>query len=392
MSLNSSPQETELSRLIKETISSEGNISFRRFMDMALYHPKLGYYMSKRTKIGWEGDFFTSPDLHPALAVSIMKQLAEMRQIMVGTGRLKVVEAGGGKGELCRQILSAAAERDSILFDALEYIIVEKSPSFAAVQKEHIGSFDMLRGKVIWRDSIEEALEDSECCVVLSNELLDAFPVHKVVYEGGSWQEAYVCVEEGIFKEIHAPVSDTNLENYLAKLEGPFVEGYTTELNLDAMDWIMRVGQNLQKGFVLTIDYGYSRGDYFAPERTKGTLLCYHRHELCEDPYQRVGEQDITAHVDFTSIAEAGEKAGLLPVGYCDQFHFLMGLGVFEELKSMDETESYDVEGHAENQAIKSLLMPEGMGGTFKVLIQCKGLEVAPELKAFGFRNRMNRL
>lgn len=392
MTLKSSSAETELSMLIKECISSDGKISFHRFMDMALYHPRLGYYMSERTKIGWEGDFFTSPDLHPVLAVSIMKQLAEMYRIIGGKGRLKVVETGAGKGELCRQILSAAFERENDLFDVMEYTIVEKSPSFEAMQKEHIGSHDNLRGKVSWHGSIEDALEDSECTVVLSNELLDAFPIHKVVYCSGQWQEVYVTVEEGAFMELNVPISDIRLENCLAKLEGPFMEGYTTELNLDAMSWIESVGRNLQKGFVITIDYGYSRGDYYAVERTKGTLLCYHRHELSEDPYRRVGEQDITAHIDFTSIAEAGEKAGLLPVGYCDQFHFLMGMGVFEEFNVMGETESYDVDGYAENQAIKSLLMPEGMGGTFKVLIQSKGFVEVPELKAFYFRNRLNRL
>ena len=392
--MNSAPglKDTELSRLIKEHISSEGPVSFYHFMDMALYHPKLGYYMSDRTKIGWEGDFFTSPDLHPALALSIMKQLAEMHRIMGAKERIKVIEAGAGKGELCRQILSAAAERDSILFDALEYIIVEKSPSFAKMQKEHIDSHDNLGGKVNWRDSTEDALEDSECSVVLSNELLDAFPVHKVIYCGGQWQEVYVCVEEDRFGELNMPISDTSLEHYLGKLKGPFVEGYTTEVNLDAMGWITNVAKNLQKGFVITIDYGYCRADYYAQERTSGTLLCYHRHELCEDPYLRVGEQDITAHVDFSSVAEAGEKAGLQAVGYCDQFHFLMGTGVFEEFNAMDKTEPYDVDGYAENQAIKSLLMPEGMGGTFKVLIQSKGFDKVPELKAFGFRNRLNRL
>lgn len=392
MTLKSSSAETELSMLIKECISSDGKISFHRFMDMALYHPRLGYYMSERTKIGWEGDFFTSPDLHPVLAVSIMKQLAEMYRIMGGKGKLKVIEAGAGKGELCRTILFAAFERERDLFDVMEYTIVEKSTSFIAIQKDHICSSDILKEKLSWRDSIEDALLGSECSIVVSNELLDAFPVHKVVYSDGYWQEIYVTVEEGAFREVNTPISDRRLEDYLAMLEGPFIEGYTTEINLDAMDWVSSVGRSLQKGFVLTIDYGYSRGDYFAPERTNGTLLCYHRHELSEDPYARVGEQDITAHIDFTSISEAGEGAGLASLGYCDQFHFLMGLGVFEEFNAMDETQSYDIDGHAENQAIKSLLMPEGMGGTFKVLIQSKGLEVSPELKAFSFRNRLNRL
>jgi len=383
---------TELSKLIKERISSEGNISFHSFMDMALYHPDLGYYMSERTKIGWEGDFFTSPDLHPVLAISIMKQLAEMYQIMGGKGRLKVVEAGAGKGRLCRQILSAAFERDSFLFDAVEYIIVEKSPSFAAVQKDHIGSYDMFRGKVSWSDSIESALRDSKCCVVLSNELLDAFPVHKVTYHDGHWQEVFVTVEKGAFAEITAPISSTRLEDYLGKLEGPFVEGYTTELNLDAIDWIKKLARNLEKGFVFTIDYGYSRADYYAYGRRKGTLLCYYRHKLSEDPYQKVGEQDITAHVDFSSVAEAGTEAGMQTPGYCDQFHFLIAMGVFEEFNAMDKTEPYDLVWHTENQAIKALLMPEGIGGTFKVLIQSKGFDEVPELKAFSFRNRLNRL
>lgn len=382
----------KLTAIIREKIASEGEISFRDFMDTALYHPALGYYTSSRNRIGWEGDYYTSPDVHSIFGTSIMKQLSEMMCLLEEEKSFHVVEVGAGKGNLCADILKSARKREPSIFKSMRYAIVEKSPALIEAQRASLSAAG-LADKVSWPPDIEAALENIDNAVILSNELIDAFPVHRVAFDGMDWREVYVTADDGGFTEVTKDLSGTELESFLSKLEGPFNEGYTTEVNLDAMRWIRDTGRSLKRGFVITIDYGYPRGDYYSPLRSGGTLLCYHKHSVCEDPYARVGEEDITAHVDFTSIAEAGEEAGLKVSGFCEQFHFLMGLGIFDEFQSGDGIEfcPQNYRTFQENLAIKKLLMPESMGGTFKVLIQHKGME-KPNLRAFSFKDLSHRL
>jgi len=359
-------------------------------MDMALYHPSLGYYSSEGEKIGWTGDFYTSPDVHRAFAATIMKQLLEMRDLLGAENELFVVEAGAGKGTLCADILESSRERYPSFFSSMKYVIVEKSRALTAAQNDLLKK----RGfadKVCWAPDIESFLKTADRAVIFSNELLDAFPVHRVTFDGKGWKELYVTVSNDRLIETSSHLSTDKLDNFLAELEGPFEKGYTTEVNLDARKWIKTVGQTLRRGFVMTIDYGYPRADYYCKERRDGTLLCYFRHSASNDPYARIGKQDITAHVDFTSIAEAGNEAGLTVNGYCEQFHFLMGLGVIEELKDTGDKDGFDLASFQENLAIKKLLMPESMGGVFKVLIQSKGVK-GSTLGAFSFKNLSHRL
>lgn len=380
----------DLQLIIKDIINKKGKMSFHEFMDLALYHPEHGYYMSGREKIGKGGDFYTSPDVHKVFGTTIMKQLMEMKSLLPENKRFHIIEAGGGKGSMCRQILDAAKEREPSLYESICYSIVEKSAALMDMQKENLGLAGH-RGKVSWQNDMASALKEAESAVVISNELIDAFPVHRVSFSGGRWEEIFLTMVDDELSEVKAPLSNPLLETYLSNLEGPFDDGYKTEVNLDGVRWIKNVGENLKKGFLVTIDYGYPRADYYAPLRNDGTLLCYYRHSTSDNPYIRVGEQDITTHVDFSSLADAGKEAGLELTGFCEQFHFLMGLGVFDELSSMDETEDFNSEAFRENMAIKRLLMPEAMGGTFKVLIQHKGLD-RPHLKAFSFKDLSHRL
>ncbi|MDT8317276.1 MAG: SAM-dependent methyltransferase [bacterium] len=381
----------ELQLIIKGIIKKKGKISFHDFMEVALYHPEHGYYMSSREKIGKDGDFYTSPDVHKVFGTTIMKQLKEMQSLLPEDRHFHIIEAGAGKGSMCRQILDAAKEREPSLYESIRYSVVEKSAALMEVQKEGIGSAGHIE-KVSWQKDMASALRVPQSAVVISNELIDAFPVHRVVFSGGRWKEIFVTLADGNLSEVTTPLSDPSLEACLSKLEGPFDEGYKTEVNLDGVRWIKNVGENLKQGFLITIDYGYPRADYYSPLRNDGTLLCYYRHSTTDNPYTRVGQQDITAHVDFSSLAEAGREAGLELTGFCEQFHFLMGLGVFDELSSMDEREDFDSEAYRQNMAIKRLLMPEAMGGVFKVLIQHKGLDEKPALKAFSFKELSHRL
>lgn len=389
MTTKNSPLLEELRSKIEE----KGMITFAVFMDTALYHPKYGYYTSTKTRIGKEGDYYTSTDVHTAFGTCIMRQLEEIRHIL-GRSPLVLVEVGAGKGLLCGDILLAAREKTPALFEALRYFIVEKSPDFIGRQKKHIEKIGLL-DKVSWVPGIKEAFTDGTG-IILSNELIDAFPVHRVKYSNGQWREIYVTLENKRFVESEGSLSDQRVADFLTALEGPFDEGYNTEVNLKGVDWIKDVGAAIDKGFVITIDYGYRREELYSPERNRGTLMCYHKHQALEDPYINVGEQDITTHVDFTSLAEAGKTCGLEVTGFTDQSYFLMGCGIEEEFQSplsppYAKGEPGVVDAFMNNITLKKLLMPGGMGTTFKVLIQHKGME-RPRLRGFGFRDNSKYL
>lgn len=382
--------QSELLAIIRKRISGEGKLSFRDFMELALYHPEHGYYCSANDRIGWEGDFYTSPDVHAVFGLSIMKQLVEMRDLLGAGERFTVIEPGAGKGTLCTQVLNAARERAPSLFEALRYIIIEKSAPMRELQRKTFESTP-LEEKVAWCDDIRSALKGTDAAVIISNEFFDALPVHRVRRHKGEWLEVFVTARGNELCEETAPLSSDDLSQALSRLGSDFDEGYTTEINLDAVNLIREIGSHLAGGFVVTIDYGYPRADYYSPERTEGTLLCYHRHTTNDNPYRNIGHQDLTAHVDFTSLAEAGNKSGLLLTGYCDQLHFLIGLGLVEELERLENSDLDAATLIQHKQAIKSLFMPDSMGSVFKVLIQHKGMN-KPALKAFSFKDLSHRL
>jgi len=368
---------------LKDRIEERGRITFEEFMDTALYHPEYGYYTSKKARIGKEGDYYTSTDVHRAFGVCIMRQIEEMWNILK-ISPLSLVEVGAGKGLLCADILLSAREKSPTLFKEIRYFIVEKSPEFIERQKRHIEELGLL-DKVSWVLEIKEGLSEN-IGIVLSNELIDAFPVHKVRYSNGRWNEIYVTLENGILTEKEDSISDQRLADFLTGLEGSFDDRYTTEVNLKAIDWIKGVGNSLQKGFVITIDYGYPRKELYSAERNRGTLMCYFRHQASEDPYLNIGEQDITTHIDFTSLAEAGKAAGLEVAGFTDQSYFLMGCGIEEEFQQLEAFNAENIAAFKNNITLKKLLIPGGMGSKFKVLIQQKGME-RPRLRGFSFKD-----
>lgn len=392
---------------IRSLIREKGRTTFVEFMDSALYHPQYGYYTSERARIGKGGDYYTSTDVHRAFGTCIMRQIEEMWGILCRDVKcyvstpLNLVEIGAGKGLLCADILVSAREKAPSLFQGLRYFIVEKSPDFIERQKRHVKELGLI-DKVSWVPDIREALSpplslrervkgEGGVGIVLSNELIDAFPVHKVRYSNGRWNEIYVTFENGRFIEAEDTLSDQRLSDFLTKLEGPYENGYTTEVNLKAIDWVKEVGDKLKKGFVITIDYGYPRRGFYSPERNRGTLICYYKHQATEDPYVNIGEQDITSHVDFTSLADAGKTAGLEVTGFTDQSYFLMGCGIEEEFQPLsapllDKGGLGGGDAFKNNITLKKLLMPGGMGSIFKVLIQHKGME-RPMLRGFSFKD-----
>ena len=368
-------QTEELTLQLQQQIDSAAGITFAKFMEQALYHPEYGYYTAERERIGKKGDFFTSSSVHSCFGRLIARQLEQMWQLL-GRGDFVIVEQGAGEGHLCLDILDALSETAPEFYDYLEYRLIEISPDNRQRQEELL-QHHLSSGRVTWCELAD--MQEIQGCFI-SNELLDAFPVHLIEKHAGKLREIYVVNKDGCFSEELRPLSSSSIEEYFQSVNIEPAEGNRCEVNLAAGDWISQVAGALQRGFVLTIDYGYLAEELYAPYRHAGTLLCYHQHQTNENPYQRVGGQDITAHIDFTSLQKVGEQHNLETLYFGQQYQFLMGLGFLEMLIELESRETDPAKAQALRMNLKTLILPEGgMGESFKVLIQGKNVG-RPEL------------
>ena len=382
-------------------IDREGPLTFADFMEATLYDPEFGYYTTPGPRIGVDGDYYTSPEVHPLFAELIGRQLAQAAEAIAPTGELTIVEMGAGKGLLARHLLNSYRQDNPALLARLRYTLVERSAAMVALQQRHLRSLLHDGLSITWVSDLSHVPADSLTGVILSNELVDALPVHRVVMRPLGLREIHVGWEEypspfpspsrgegghsfcpsplegegrvrGRFVELEAPPSTPALQAYFDRLGIVLEDGQQAEVNLHALDWMRQVGTILRRGLVLTIDYGHTAADLYAPIRKHGTLLCYYRHTVSDTPYLRIGWQDLTAHVDFTSLALTGQEVGLEVTGFTNQLHFLMGLGIESAFADLDSESPEFAE-------MRNLLRPEGMGTTFKILIQHKGMP-APTL------------
>jgi SAM-dependent MidA family methyltransferase len=284
-----------------------------------------------------------------------------------------VVEMGAGRGLLAADLLAAMADRWPDERDRPAYVAVELGP-------HHETAAPVRRCRTL-ADAVPAA---GLIGIVLSNELVDAMPVHRVIMRNGRLMERYVTLADDRLTEVVDAPSTTALVDYFDRLDVVLPDGFETEVNLRALEWMADVGRSLRRGFVLTIDYGHTAEERYAPARRHGTLAGYAGHRRMENPYERIGRQDLTAHVDFSALVRTGRSVGLEPAGFTDQASFLMGLGVAELAQArLDRLE--DVRREVELAAVKMLLAPDGMGRAFKVLIQYKGLAPSP-LRGLTFR------
>lgn len=351
---------TELSQIIIQKIKTEGPLSFRDFMELALYHPRLGYYTSSRNRTGTAGDFYTSVQLSSSFGILIAKQLEEMWSVL-GQRPFSIVEYGGGRGQLCLDIL-AYLKNNTKLYQSVRYHIIEKSPLLKA------GS--LVHEKLSWHSSIREIGPVNGC--ILSHELIDNFPVYQVQMQE-TLEEILVDYSNAGFIEVTRPAAEP-LKNYFLDLNIQLPAGFRTEVNLDVKNWIQEVGLHLQKGFVLTVDYGYPSGRLYRSALGKGTLICYHQHQVNEDPYRNIGDQDITAHVNFSALCHWGFQNGLYCNGLTNQACFLLALGLKEQLRQELEKEGKSrLEAAIKEGMITRTLLLE-MGSRYQVLIQRKGI------------------
>jgi SAM-dependent MidA family methyltransferase len=379
----------QLIQTIQSEIRQRGCLTFARFMELALYDPQFGYYMTscsqendrmgtERNRIGWSGDFYTAPDVNPLLAKAIFKQIQEVDDLLKYPAELTIVEMGGGKGLLAKDILGDCEKVAPETLSRFTYILVECSPVMRASQIRHLGKFLEKGLSIQWVSALSELETQQVTGIIFSNEFFDALPVHRVTMQGGTLKEVFVDCEGEGFGERWGKPSTEAISTYLKDNHVSLPDRYTTEVHLQAVGWMEEAARVLNRGIVLTIDYGHTAEDYYGPFRKNGTLLGYYRHTVSDNPYDHIGEQDITAHVNFSGLALAGERAGLLVTGFSNLMSFLLGLGAEEMLTGLEQESK-------EFQSAIHLLRPNGMGGTFKVLIQHKGLN-APFLKGLRYR------
>lgn len=347
----------QLSEIIIEKIHKEGPISFRDYMEMCLYFPELGYYTSVNDKIGEKGDYFTSATFSPVFGELIGKQLEEMWSVL-GQKPFTIVEYGAGTGALCSAILGYL-KNNKKLYNELNYCIIEKSSVMCEKQKT------CLNEKVSWYESIQSIPEINGC--ILSNELVDNFSVHQVVMKN-ELMEVFVDYKNG-FVELLEPAKK-ELTDYMTELKVDLKNGFRTEINLEAVNWIKEIAANLKKGYVLTIDYGYPSSELYDDYRGYGTLMCYNKHKTNNKPYHYIGAQDITSHVNFSALCLWGFKNGLEYTGFTDQSRFLTSLGFRDHIKKK-EIPGQDYFNFKNEMKLTQTLVHE-MGSKFKVLIQHK--------------------
>lgn len=366
--------DSGLATLLRERIADEGGLPFAVFMEQCLYHSRYGYYMTDRQRIGKAGDFFTSSSVHRLFGGLIARQLVQMDELL-GADTFQVVEQGAGEGHLALDILDAICTQAPQLYRRLTYTIIERGPVSRRRQAEALAAH---MERIHWS---EEGAWSIEHGCFLSNELVDAMPVHMLEKHGGVLREVFVTNDQdgGFSEELRDP-STSELAAYFDWVGVAPLEGNRVEVNLAAPDWMRAVGERIQRGFALTIDYGYPAQELYALHRRSGTLMCYHQHQADENPYEKVGEKDITAHVDFTALQKAGEEVGLRTLWFGEQYRFLMSLGFVEELMRLEAETANENEARALRLTLKNLIMPEaGMGETFKILVQGKQVG-APEL------------
>lgn len=361
--------------------SPQKRITFAEYMDMALYHPEYGYYCSDAVKIGFgDSDFFTSVSLGSDFGELLAVQFLQMWEILGQPQPFHLVEMGAGQGILASQILNYLKLHHRDFFAVLEYIIVEKSPSLKQAQQEYLQEF-----AVRWCNLPEIRTESITGCF-FANELVDAFPVHQFSLNAGKLQEIYVTTsqhqqQQGLkieFVEVIGEPSTPKLGEYFNLVgidisHNTYDDGYRSEINLAAFDWLSIVADCLQRGYVLTIDYGYPANRYYHPRRSQGTLQCYYHHRHHNNPYINIGRQDITAHVDFTALQAWGNQSGLNQVGWTQQGLFLMALGLGKRLANLSTQEKSISQLLKRREALHQLISPQGLGN-FGVLVQSKGL------------------
>ncbi|MBA2585690.1 MAG: SAM-dependent methyltransferase [Chthoniobacterales bacterium] len=372
-----SPGEPALVALILNQIRRAGPISFRWFMEQALYHAEHGYYSSGRAVIGRRGDYFTNVSVGPLFGRMMAAQFREMWAALGQPTDFAIVEQGAQNGDFAGDVLRTIRGSMPDFFAALRYVIIEPFLILRARQVEALAAFGEI---VSWRESIE-LMEPFEG-LHFSNELFDALPVH-LLSRGASesdWTEKCVTEEAERFRFVSQPSSDPRLASRAQQIPIPPGVAYETEVNMAAPKLVAAVAEKLVRGWLFIVDYGYTREDFYSPARSDGTVQSFLRHRKLPSPLLEVGRADITAHVEWTTLADEALGCGLQLAGFTDQHHFMTGLAAGP---MRAEVESAGATGAT--RALQTLLHPTLLGRTFQYLAFARGVSPAAELSGFSF-------
>jgi SAM-dependent MidA family methyltransferase len=369
-------EPTPLAAILSERIRSHGPITFAEYMEACLYHAEYGYYAKADQRP--RQDYFTSVDARPLFGRLLARQLHEMWMQLGSPTAFSLIEAGAGTGELAGQILDFAAVEWSDFYEALHYVGVERSGSRRVAQAK-ILTTHVARGRA---SSAADMPGEISCGCIFSNELLDAMPVHRVTQENQELREVCVSVGDVGFCEQAGPLSTPELGRYFEEQGVALSDEQHAEVCLETTKWIEAAGRSLHRGFVLTIDYGREARELYDERHMRGTLLAYEKHRASEDYFRAPGQQDLTAHVNFSAVDLWGQRTGLRRTGFSSQTNFLLALA---RLSNFEDLQSEHMDQNQQARArllFKTLINPEGMGETFQVLIQHKGID-APKLSGF---------
>jgi len=369
--------------MIQQVIAERGgDIPFSEFMNLALYAPALGYYVAGQRRFGIDGDFVTAPELGDVFGRCLARQVAQILEAIDGTA--DVLEFGAGSGKLAATLM---IELESIGALPEHYLILETSPDLRQRQLQTLTRLvPQYIGRFSWLDNMPQQPVSG---VIIANEVLDAMPVEMFAIDGeGIAQQLLVKTAEDGFQWDCRPAAG-NSADQIEKLDLP--AGYSSELNPAVDGWIGMLAQVMEHGVVLLIDYGFPRHEYYHPQRSGGTLMCHYRHHSHTDPLCLVGIQDITAHVDFTAVAEAAVDSDMDVLGFTTQSNFLLACGL-PELIAMDEGNDQTMQKHRLrlNHEIQLLTSPAEMGELFKVI--ALGKNYHHQLAGFGFRDLRGKL
>jgi SAM-dependent MidA family methyltransferase len=358
-----------LSYQIREEIRLRGPISFARFMELALYAPGLGYY-ERRREIGRAGDFFTSVSVGPLFGELLAFQFVQWMDMECPEGGIQFIEAGPHDGRLAADILAWTSRHRPDVFARLEYYLLDASPARRTWQEETLRSW---LAKVKWAARIEELGERQVSGIIFSNEFLDALPVHRLAWSAArrEWQEACVTVEGEAFawawRSAEGELTE-HLPQTPVELAAVLPDGFMLEVCPAATAWWRAAASSLRRGKLLTIDYGLAHGEWFQPARAQGTLRAFTRHHASADLLSQPGEQDLTAHVNFSALIEAGQAIGLRTEGLTTQFKFLTEILTRTRLAP----DSFETWNEKRTRQFQTLTHPEHLGHKFQVLIQAR--------------------
>jgi SAM-dependent MidA family methyltransferase len=350
---------------IEQEIRERGPIPFSRYMELCLYDPDAGYYARQKEQFGKAGDFYTSSDVHAVFGRLMARQFEEMWRVLGSPDRVEILELGPGRGLFARDVLDWSRQKFPDFFGAQRYALVETSAALREKLAVTLSDYIAV-GKASVAGNLASGAENA---IVFANEFFDALPV-EVLSNHGAMRVGW---EAGRFVESFVSASAAEM-GYLDRYAIHPEEGERVEAGLEAERWMPRIAAAMPRGFAVIIDYGYTRGELLAG-RHRGTIMCYRQHSASENPYEAPGEQDITAHVNFTALRAAGEQAGLACLGLVTQAQFLMGIGEGTQFSDAFEDARLPQERAKRALQLKHLVAPAGMGETFQVLVMSKDVE-----------------